>query len=71
MTQSYPSSLHIPWFAYAACFMNRDVCHIYKGLSKIENQFVKECKKQGIRYNQNSTDFQHIHFFHSRLRGHL
>lgn len=42
MIQSYPSLLHMPLFAYTACFTTRDVCHIYKSLSKIENQFVKE-----------------------------
>lgn len=42
MILSYPSLLRIPSFASMAGFMNRDVCHIYKSLSKIEKQFVKE-----------------------------
>lgn len=40
MIQSYPSLLHVLWFAYN--FMNQDGWHIYKSSSKVEKQFVEE-----------------------------
>lgn len=40
MVQSYPSLLHVLWFAYN--FMNQDGWHIYKSSSKVEKQFVEE-----------------------------
>lgn len=60
--QLHPFLLQGLWFTYN--FMNQDVYHVHKSLSKTEKQFVEESvRKQGVWNNKNSAGFQHVNVF--------